>query len=198
MKTSVPDVRFWAEQGGLLLRGAREAASLNQAELADACGTSRTTLSAYEHGRKSPTLETAGRILDAAGFRLALEPKVEFTAHPDGFWVPDRLPRLRVEVALGRAEFPAGHWWNLADRADRQAAYSAVLCDGSPGDITRCVDGVLLAELWAELSLPPPVQAAWEPLMGHGEAWEPPPAAGGGGPPGPRSSSGRTRPERTT
>ena len=54
-------------------------------------GTSRTTLSAYEHGRKSPTLETAGRILDAAGFRLALEAKVG-VLHPASPRRPRRSP----------------------------------------------------------------------------------------------------------
>ncbi|MEV4084367.1 helix-turn-helix transcriptional regulator, partial [Nonomuraea fuscirosea] len=59
------DVALWARRGGLLFKQARHAASLNQKALASVSGTSRTTLSAYEHGRKSPTLETAGRILDA-------------------------------------------------------------------------------------------------------------------------------------
>ena len=45
------------EPGGLLER-ARASAGLTQDELARRAGTSRTTLSAYENGRKSPTIAT--------------------------------------------------------------------------------------------------------------------------------------------
>ncbi|MFI6298353.1 helix-turn-helix domain-containing protein [Nonomuraea sp. NPDC050790] len=162
---STPDVRFWAERGGLLLKRARQAASMNQTVLADLSGTSRTTLSAYEHGRKSPTLETAGRILDAAGFHLALEPKIEFTEHEGPFHVPDRLPRLPAERALAMVDYPVGQRRDLADRADRGKVYSAVLREGSPDDLLRYVDGVLLVELWGDLELPETVRAAWTPLV---------------------------------
>ncbi|NUS07131.1 MAG: helix-turn-helix transcriptional regulator [Nonomuraea sp.] len=162
-----PDVAFWAERGGLLFRQARHAASMNQKALASMSGTSRTTLSAYEHGRKSPTLETAGRILDAAGFRLALEPKVEFAARSaDGrsFHVPSHLWRLPVAAALGVLRFD-DRVFDLADRDQRRAAYAALLCDGGPEELLGHVDGALLVELWEELALPPPVRAAWSPLV---------------------------------
>ncbi|WP_327088750.1 helix-turn-helix domain-containing protein [Nonomuraea sp. NBC_01738] len=170
MVASAPDVRFWAERGGLLLKRARQEASLNQTALADASGTSRTTLSAYEHGRKSPTLETAGRILDAAGFQLAFEPKIAFTRHAgaDGraFYVPDRLPRLPPGRALTRVHpgFARGRVFDLADRGQRREAYSGVLCLGSPDDLLSYVDGVLLLDLWGELALPGPVREAWRPV----------------------------------
>ncbi|MGW2155406.1 helix-turn-helix transcriptional regulator [Nonomuraea sp. NPDC001699] len=162
-----PDVAFWARRGGLLFRQARHAASMNQKALASRSGTSRTTLSAYEHGRKSPTLETAGRILDAAGFRLALEPKVEFaveTAAGRSFHVPSRLRRLPVAAALGVLRF-GGRVYDLADRGQRRAAYSALLCEGGPADLLDHVDGALLVELWGELALPSAVRAAWSPLV---------------------------------
>ena len=57
-----------------LLSDAREAAGLSKTDLAARARTSRSTLSAYEHGRVSPTLDTAERILAAAGCRLAVEP----------------------------------------------------------------------------------------------------------------------------
>lgn len=47
-------------------------AGLSQAELAHRSGTSRPTLSAYEHGRKSPTMATAARLLANAGYELWL------------------------------------------------------------------------------------------------------------------------------
>ncbi|MEU8321394.1 helix-turn-helix transcriptional regulator [Nonomuraea sp. NPDC048881] len=162
-----PDVAFWARRGGLLFRQARHAASMNQKALASRSGTSRTTLSAYEHGRKSPTLETAGRILDAAGFRLALEPKVEFAVQSAGgrcFHVPSRLRRLPVAAALGVLRF-GGRVYDLADRHQRRAAYSALLSEGGPADLLDHVDGALLVELWGELALPAAVRAAWMPLV---------------------------------
>ncbi|MGN9842924.1 helix-turn-helix transcriptional regulator [Nonomuraea sp. H19] len=159
---------FWAKRGGLLFKQARNAASMNQKALASVSGTSRTTLSAYEHGRKSPTLETAGRILDAAGFRLALEPKVEFTARAgdDGrpFHVPSRLPRLPVAAALGVARL-RGRVYDLADRDERRAAYTLLLCEGDSQELLDHVDGVLLTELWDELALPPDIRAEWGPLV---------------------------------
>jgi len=49
--------------GSTLIETARTAAGMTKDELASLAGTSRPTLSAYEHGRKSPTLETAARAL---------------------------------------------------------------------------------------------------------------------------------------
>ncbi|MFC7591658.1 helix-turn-helix transcriptional regulator [Nonomuraea antimicrobica] len=162
------EVAVWARRGGLLFRQARHAASLNQKALASVSGTSRTTLSAYEHGRKSPTLETAGRILDAAGFRLVLEAKIECVAHVarDGraFHVPSRLPRLPVAGALGLVRV-GDRVHDLADRDGRRAAYTALLCEGDPDELLDHVDGVLLIDLWDELVLPDEIRAQWRPLV---------------------------------
>ncbi|MEU8356320.1 helix-turn-helix transcriptional regulator [Nonomuraea sp. NPDC048882] len=162
------DVAFWARRGGLLFKQARHAASLNQKALASVSGTSRTTLSAYEHGRKSPTLETAGRILDAAGFRLVLEAKVECVPRVTGegrtVHVPTRLGRLPVAAALGSVRV-GGRDYDLSDRDERRAAYMALLCEGEPGELLAHVDGVLLIDLWDELALPDDVRAEWRPLV---------------------------------
>lgn len=56
------------------LRDARRRAGLTQAELARRAGTSQATISAYESGRKEPSVSTLGRVLAAAGSRLAAEP----------------------------------------------------------------------------------------------------------------------------
>lgn len=45
---------------------------MSQRELAERSGTSQATLSAYERGLKSPSLKVAERIVEAAGYRLAL------------------------------------------------------------------------------------------------------------------------------
>jgi transcriptional regulator with XRE-family HTH domain len=53
---------------------ARHAAGLTQAELARRAGTSQATISAYESGRKRPSVATLARVLEAAGARLSVEP----------------------------------------------------------------------------------------------------------------------------
>ena len=85
-----------------LLEQVRHEAGFSQDELAARAGTSRPTLSAYERGRKSPTLTTFERLLDSAGFRLTAEPKIRFRgcdAPRRPIFVADRLWRL----ATGRA-----------------------------------------------------------------------------------------------
>ena len=57
-----------------LIRDARLAAGLTQAELAARSGTSQATLSAYEGGAKVPTATTLARVLAAAGRRLSSVP----------------------------------------------------------------------------------------------------------------------------
>ncbi|GAA5047155.1 helix-turn-helix domain-containing protein [Nocardia callitridis] len=156
-----------------LLRQARAAASLSQAELAEAAGTSQPTLSAYEHGQKSPTLDTVARIVGEAGFELALTPKIEFTesgnTRGQPIMTPAVLPRLPLDKALATIELPLhlnwsdrGRRYNLRDRRQRARVYEIVLREGTPSDILTYIDGVLLVDIWNELVLPHPVRAAWE------------------------------------
>jgi transcriptional regulator with XRE-family HTH domain len=56
------------------IRAARRRAGLSQHDLARRGGTSQATVSAYENGRKQPTVETFHRLLAAAGSRLVMEP----------------------------------------------------------------------------------------------------------------------------
>jgi transcriptional regulator with XRE-family HTH domain len=60
----------WA---GNLIKLARRDAGLSQRELARRAGTSQATLSAYEAGRKSPSLDTLARIVRAAGLDLRIQ-----------------------------------------------------------------------------------------------------------------------------
>lgn len=162
-------------KGSLLVR-ARHEAGLSQTELARRAGTSRPTLSAYEHGHKSPTVDTAARVLAVAGFELEAVPLVRFTEHalPRGrsVWVPDRLPRLTVAAALASVQPPLhlnwsapGRTFRLVDRRDRARLYEVVLREGGPDDIRAYVDGVLLVDLWDQLVLPTAVRAAWQPVV---------------------------------
>ncbi len=159
-----------------LLAKARHDAGLSQAELAACAGTSRTTLSAYEHGRKSPTMATAERVLNCAGFTLTAEPTIGFRevtpgrGHP--MVVPNRLWRLPIQDAFATVSLPLTiHWspptpvFNLANRHDRARCYEIVLREGSADDLRRYIDGVLLIDLWDDLVLPRDLRAAWQPTL---------------------------------
>ena len=55
-----------------LIRMARREAGLTQKALADRAGTSQAAMSAYESGRRSPSVDTLCRILGAAGFEVRM------------------------------------------------------------------------------------------------------------------------------
>lgn len=55
-----------------MLTRARKRAGLTQAELARRAGTSQPVISAYEHGRRDPSIETLRRLVRAAGAELEL------------------------------------------------------------------------------------------------------------------------------
>jgi transcriptional regulator with XRE-family HTH domain len=159
-----------------LLERARHDSGLTQDEVARRARTSRPTLSAYEHGRKSPTLATARRLLEATGHDLEAVPRVEFrhqsTVRGPGVWVPDRLWRLSVRRALGTVTLPLHLNWSapgrtsdMSDRGRRARVYEVVLREGTPDDIRGIIDGALLVDLWAELVLPRAVRAAWDPVI---------------------------------
>jgi transcriptional regulator with XRE-family HTH domain len=69
-----------------LIRIARRRAGLTQAALARRAATSQTAISAYESGRRSPSVATLSRILDAAGFELRMR-----LAEPDTHDVTRRI-----------------------------------------------------------------------------------------------------------
>lgn len=159
-----------------LLSDAREAAGLSKTDLAERARTSRSTLSAYEHGRVSPTLDTAERILAAAGHRLTAAPVLRWHDVELGGGrtaaVPDRLPDLPAREAVRRFEMPLHLDWSrpgravdLSDRRQRARAYEAVLREGRPEDIESIVDGALLVDLWDDLVLPRRLRTVWQPLI---------------------------------
>jgi transcriptional regulator with XRE-family HTH domain len=163
-------------QSAELLARVRRVAGLSQDELAGRAGTSRTAVSAYEHGHKSPSLDTVDRLLGAAGYELEARPRIEFAdvapARGRVVRVPNRLPRLPVEQALGAVELPLtlnwsqpGRLFRLSERGDRARVYELVLREGGAADVLAYVDGALLVDLWDELVLPRAVRAAWSPLI---------------------------------
>ncbi len=159
-----------------LIKNARRSAGLSQDELARRAGTSRTTLSAYEHGRKSPGLDTAERLLREAGFELTTSPRINYVerlmTRGRSIWVPSRLGRLPVNRALATVVLPLHLNWSeprrtfrLADRAQRARAYEIVLREGGPDDLAAYVDGALLVDLWPEIVLPREIREAWTPVI---------------------------------
>ncbi len=167
---------YYLAMASTLLERARHAAGLTQEELAGRAGTSRTTLSAYERGRKSPTLATVERLLQGAGFELSAEPRVRFTEREmrrgRPVFVPDRLWRLPLGDAFATVVLPLRFNWStpgsavaLGDRRHRALCYEVVLQEGMPADMLRYVDGALLVDLWADLVLPTELRSAWQPLI---------------------------------
>ncbi len=163
-------------QTGELISSARRKAGLTQTDLARRSGTSRTTLSAYEHGRKSPSVGTASRILAVAGYELAARPRVQFRRHRTRrgrvVSVPIVLPQLPPEHALETVELPLrlnwsepGRRFNLRNRSDRARLYEIVLREGEPKDIVRYIDGTLLVDLWDELVIPRELRDLWTPVV---------------------------------
>jgi transcriptional regulator with XRE-family HTH domain len=90
------------------LRGARLRAGLTQHALAARAGTSQATISAYEAGRKQPSLRTLERLLEATGARLAVVPDGLARRDP----TPEQLARAGralVDVLELAAALPVRH-----------------------------------------------------------------------------------------
>ncbi len=87
-----------------LITRCRHEARLTLRALAEKSGTSHSTLSAYENGRKSPSLATLRRILDAAGYEL----KLDLSRKPLDF-DPDQRAREIIELLELGQLFPATH-----------------------------------------------------------------------------------------
>jgi transcriptional regulator with XRE-family HTH domain len=93
---------------GASLRDARHRAGLTQAELASRAGTSQAAISAYEHGRKAPSVETLARVLAAAGTRLTTAPASAPVVRPTRAQLA-RAGRALVDVMLLAEALPTRH-----------------------------------------------------------------------------------------
>lgn len=72
--------RDYEPVGGRLIARARAIAGLTQQELAQAAGLTQSVVSAYETGRRQPTLPMLFRLLSAAGFA----PTIDLRSGGDG------------------------------------------------------------------------------------------------------------------
>ena len=156
-----------------LIEEARIGAGLTQQEMANRGGTSRTTLSAYEHGRKSPNLDTAERLLAVAGYELTLQHRIKFSEvkMPRGrrIHVPNRLWQLNPVDAFRTVQLPLSVNWSnpgkefdLSIRRQRARLYEIVIREGMPKDMLKFIDGSLLIDLWQEIVLPQVIRTHWE------------------------------------
>ena len=100
------------------LRDARVGAALTQAELAARAGTSQATLSAYERGRKVPSLATLDRLLRASGRRLSTAPVAREPTHAE----LERASRQLADVLELAAALPTRHEPTLRFPPLRRAA----------------------------------------------------------------------------
>jgi transcriptional regulator with XRE-family HTH domain len=90
------------------LRDARRRAGLTQADLARAGGTSQATISAYENGRKQPSLSTLSRLLGTTGAQLTVEGPGRRAVEPSATEFEQAGRRLADVLRLAAA-LPARH-----------------------------------------------------------------------------------------
>jgi transcriptional regulator with XRE-family HTH domain len=91
-----------------ILRDARLRAGLGQAELARRAGTSQATVSAYESGRKTPSVATLDRLLAVTGSRLAVERRRPRAVEPSPLEMARRAKTLLAVLELAEA-LPTRH-----------------------------------------------------------------------------------------
>jgi transcriptional regulator with XRE-family HTH domain len=82
-----------------LIRTIRRRSGLTQAEMAKRCGLARPALSAYENGRRQPSVATLARIAAACGAKVELTPSVDLFRNgakfEDALSIVDAMPSGR-------------------------------------------------------------------------------------------------------
>lgn len=116
-----------------LVRQARAAAGLTQAQLARRAGTSQPAVAAYESGAKTPTVATLDRLLGAAGQSLtASTPQVQ----PPGVRLRRSLAEQRERILEVAAEHRASNvrvFGSVARGEEDSGSDIDLLVDMEPG-----------------------------------------------------------------
>jgi predicted nucleotidyltransferase/DNA-binding XRE family transcriptional regulator len=86
-------------EGAVLLRSARRRARLTQSQLAERAGVTQSVVSAYEAGRRQPSLPTLSALIAATGYELDLQlratpRRLETLTGPNGTRVRHNRRRL--------------------------------------------------------------------------------------------------------
>lgn len=89
-----------------MIADCRHSVGLSLRELATRAGTSHSTLAAYEAGRKAPSLVTLERILNAAGYDLAVGVR---PIRGPGQSMPDDRGVIVQDLLCAAEQFPPAH-----------------------------------------------------------------------------------------
>jgi transcriptional regulator with XRE-family HTH domain len=123
-----------------VLRQVRDRRGWSQTQLADAAGTSRGAVSAYESGRKSPTVATLNRILAAVGLQLrvelepllaALDERVDAVTGEVAALGADAIDALRRVADAFAGKHPYVEDRGPGEQPERGSAEIAWACDGA-------------------------------------------------------------------
>jgi transcriptional regulator with XRE-family HTH domain len=88
---------------GELIRHVRRRRGLTQAQLAKRAGTSQPVVSAYEHGRRDPTVGTLGKLVGAAGERLRIDAMPSASDIPPALTPDEHAERLLDVLSIADA-----------------------------------------------------------------------------------------------
>lgn len=91
-----------------LIRMARRHAGLSQQALAARASTSQAAMSAYESGRRSPSVDTLCRILAAAGFEVRMRLAAPDTHEPSRLIAENLLPADQIATHNDRERSRVG------------------------------------------------------------------------------------------
>ena len=132
VRSGVSDLILSVMDWCVVMRGARRAAGLTQAQLAERVGTSRSRLSAYESGSVVPSVELYVRLLAAAGAQCRAVPVLALSASEEKSLrlhraIAERLvaepdivvAKARTNLATMRAADTLGHAARWLDEWER-------------------------------------------------------------------------------
>lgn len=86
-----------------LIKAVRRRRGLTQADLARLAGTSQPVVSAYEHGRRDPTVGTLKKLVEASGERLRLDASPPMPDIPPASTPAEHAQRLLDVLSLADA-----------------------------------------------------------------------------------------------
>jgi uncharacterized protein len=140
-----------------LLRSARQRAGMSQVELAARAGVTQSVISAYESGRRQPSVPMLAALIEATGFELATavrrQPRrLQQLSGPVG----QRVRRRRHDLVAAAARYGVGGlrvFGSVARGQDRPDSDVDLLADLPPG-ISLFGLARLQAELEAILDAP--------------------------------------------
>lgn len=90
-------------EAATLIRAVRRRQGLTQADLARRAGTSQPVISAYENGRRDPTVQMLRKLVEAGGERLRVDAAVFASDVPPPADDRDRAQRLLDVLTLADA-----------------------------------------------------------------------------------------------